>query len=69
MHARILRHALIALGVGGAAYVAYRWLRKRGRPRGEFLCDSCRYGSQRDCNLPDFPNATTCGEYASKHAF
>ncbi len=68
MPTRILRHALIALGVGGAAYVAYRWLSKH-TGRSEFLCDTCRYGTQRDCNLPDFPNATRCGEFASKTAF
>ena len=54
------------------AALADGWLETRplsDEPRGEFLCDTCRYGSQRDCNLPDFPNATRCGEYASRHAF
>jgi hypothetical protein len=63
---RLVRTVLIALGVGGAAYAAYRWLKKRPGLRSEFLCDTCSFGSQRDCNMQDFPNATTCGEYRSK---
>ncbi len=34
--------------------------------RGEFLCDSCRYNSARDCRLPDRPNAAACGDYRSR---
>jgi hypothetical protein len=33
---------------------------------GEFLCDSCKYNSARDCSQPARPNATTCGDYRSR---
>ena len=29
----------------------------------EFLCDTCRYNSERDCSRPERPNAVRCPEY------
>jgi hypothetical protein len=34
-----------------------------GLDRVTFLCDSCKYGSERDCRRPERPNATRCPDY------
>lgn len=31
-----------------------------------FLCDTCRYNSERDCSRPERPNATRCPDYSRR---
>jgi hypothetical protein len=50
----------------GAAIKAAAADRSRARLFGrstEFLCDTCRYNSDRDCSRPERPNATRCPDY------
>ncbi len=66
---------LAALVVGGIVAMLSRGGSSAASPlddddeypsRGEFLCDSCRYNSARDCSQPGRPNATTCADYRSR---
>jgi hypothetical protein len=58
------------LGVLALAAVAAFALRGRraggpapSLPRGEFLCDTCKYNDARYCGRAERPNATRCDDY------
>lgn len=53
---------IIVLVIAGGCVLVYQkgWIAGLGPA---FLCDSCKFNSDRYCSKPDRPNATSCGDY------